>query len=185
MRSACAAILLITLAGCTAPSPQLLDCLFIPVELPENPLPDCAYIQPDGRLLLLPAGIAAVRARRSDPVAAVVGSTLYYLNGAGRSAPVLWYDNGADYFSEGLARTQHDGKVGFIDRSLSEQIAPTWDFAFPFDGGVALVCQGCRTHPVGEHSEVRGGAWGYIDRKGVVVVPVRFDREQLPPPPSH
>jgi hypothetical protein len=91
MRAACAAILLMTSAGCTAPSPELLDCLFIPVELPEDQLPDCAYIQPDGRLVLLPAGIAAVRARHSDPVAAVVGSTPYYLNSVlyvGRSKDV-------------------------------------------------------------------------------------------------
>ena len=34
-----------------------------------------------------------------------------------------------------------------------------------------------------EHGEVRGGAWGWIDRQGRVVVPVEHEREDLPPPP--
>jgi hypothetical protein len=170
--------------ACTTHDPQLLDCSFVPVQSSEDELPGCAYIDRNGRLVLLTKTTAAVQRRNSDPVAAVVGPTLYYLNSAGRSSPVLWYDNGADYFSDGLARTTRGGKVGFIDRSLTEKIAPTWDFAFPFDGGLALVCQGCRSHPVGEHFEVRGGVWGYINREGAVVVPVQFEREHLPPRPT-
>lgn len=179
-----AAMLLTALLACAAQDPELLDCSFIPLQSPEDELPGCAYIDDDGRLVLLKKTTAAVKGRSSDPVPAVVGRTLYYLNGSGRSAPVLWYDNGADGFAEGLARTTRGGKIGFIDRSLTEKIAPTWDFAFPFDGGVARVCQGCRSHPVGEHFELRGGFWGYINREGAVVVPVRFERDQLPPRPT-
>ena len=170
--------------ACRSSTPSLVDCQFIPVQRPEDELPGCASLNLDGSLVLEPEAIAAVRRRDQELVAVVIGSTLYYVNPDGRAAPVLWYDNGADYFSEGLARTSCRGKVGFIDRDLAEQIPPAWDFAFPFSGGVALVCQGCRPHPVGEHREMRGGVWGYIDRNGVEVVPVEFDREDLPPPPS-
>lgn len=94
---------------------------------------------------------------------------------------MLTFDNGPDDFAEGLARTTRSGKIGFIDRQLSEVIAPSWDFAFPFEDGVAVVCQGCRPHPVGdgEHSEVRGGSWGTIDRSGAIVVPVELERDAL------
>lgn len=176
--------ILLASSACAHRARELLDCKFLPVEAPEDELPSCAYLDPTGQLVLLPETITVVRRRSSDPVAAVVGSTLYYLNGAGRSAPVLWYDNGPDYFAEGLARTVRDGKVGFIDRDLSERIPATWDFAFPFADGVAVVCEGCRSHPVGEHSEMRGGVWGYIDLTGSVVVPVRYRRDDLPPPPT-
>lgn len=162
--------------------PAVLDCQFIPVEFAEDELAACAFVNLAGQLVMLPTTVLVVRARSSEPVAAVVGSTLYYLNGAGRSAPVLSYDNGADYFEEGLARTVRGGKVGFIDHDLRERIEPAWDFAFPFSNGFALVCQGCRGHSVGEHEERRGGRWGYINRDGEVVVPVEFERRRVPPP---
>ena len=109
----------------------------------------------------------------------------YYVTPTGRTAPVLTYDNGADYFAEGLARTIRAGKVGFIDRSLSEVIPPSWDFAFPFDHGFAVVCNGCRSHRVDdEHSEMRGGVWGYINPSGEAVVPIKYERDELPSPPS-
>jgi hypothetical protein len=108
----------------------------------------------------------------------------YYVTPTGRTAPVLTYDNGADYFAEGLARTILKGKVGFIDPELAAVIPPTWDFAFPFSGGVAVVCNGCRRYPVDdEHWELRGGVWGYIERSGAVVVPIEYERERLPSPP--
>jgi hypothetical protein len=109
----------------------------------------------------------------------------YYVTPAGRAAPVLTYDNGADYFAENLARTRRAGKIGFIDRSLSDVIPPSWDFAFPFSGGYAVVCNGCREHAIDdEHSEMRGGAWGYIDHSGEVVVPIQYERDELPLPSS-
>ena len=182
---AIAASTVIAWSGCTSSDRELLDCQFIPVEFAEDELSGCGYVDRTGQLVLLPKTIAEVQKRASDPVAAIIGSTLYYVNSAGKSATVLWYDNGADYFQEGLARTTRDGKVGFIDRGLTEIIAPSWDFAFPFDGGLAMVCQGCRPHPVDdEYSEMRGGVWGYIDREGKAVVPVQFKRELLPPPPG-
>lgn len=183
VKSALALIAAVILSACRTPAPLSLDCQFTPVQGPEDELAHCASAEADGSLLMAPTMIDAVRRRDHAPVAVVVGGTLYYANPDGRSAPTLWYDNGADYFSEGLARTVRQGKVGFVDRDLVEQIAPSWDFAFPFDGGAALVCRGCRPHQVGEHRDMRGGVWGYIDRNGVEIVPVRFGQASVPPPP--
>jgi hypothetical protein len=109
-----------------------------------------------------------------------VSGALLYVARSGRTAPAFFYDNGADYFAQGLARTVRDGKVGYVDRHLSEVIAPRWDFASPFKDGMAAVCTGCKTEYVGEHSRVAGGHWGYIDRKGRVIVPVTFTEQDLP-----
>jgi hypothetical protein len=105
---------------------------------------------------------------------------------SGRTAPALPFDNGPDRFVEGLARSIRDGKVGFVDESLDLVVPREWDFAFPFEGGVARVCTGCtaRRHSGGEHSEVVGGRWGYIDREGNVVVSVDYGLDTLPAPPS-
>lgn len=96
-----------------------------------------------------------------------IGGVLYFVNGSGRTAPAFLFDNGADYFVEGLARTSKSGKVGFVDASLNEVVPPVWDFARPFKGGRSLVCQGCTVRPVGEHQVLRDGKWGAMTRQGV------------------
>ena len=52
-------------------------------------------------------------------------------------------------------RRRWEGKVGFMDRSLTVKIPPAWDFAFPFEDGKALE-----------------------------IVPVEFDETTLPSPKS-
>ena len=77
-----------------------------------------------------------------------------------------------------------DGKVGFINTELDQIVAPVWDFAFPFEHGVAVVCTGCVPTPAlsgDEHRTMTGGKWGYIDKRGKVVVPVVYNSRSLPP----
>jgi len=113
----------------------------------------------------------------------VVGKDqLYFVNRQGKTAPALRFDNGADYFVEGLARSVKAGKVGFVNLDLVEVIAPVWDFASPFQDGLASVCNGCAPKSDGkEHTIISGGKWGYIDKLGKVVVPVVYDEANLPP----
>ncbi|WP_201093215.1 WG repeat-containing protein [Thiocystis minor] len=37
------------------------------------------------------------------------------------------------------------------------------------------MCRGCRPIQDGEHTRLSGGRWGWIDRQGREVVPVRLD----------
>ena len=186
-----AVLLLLAAIGCRVD--QKLPCSYWARASAKNPTPEMQELQPRGVCATLRSDGALTidtdhlnELSFSEGLASVLlPDGWYYVSPDGRTAPVVTSDNGPDYFSEGLARTRRSGKVGFIDRSLSEVIPPKWDFAFPFEGGVAVVCQGCRSHPIagGEHSEMRGGSWGYIDRVGEVVVPLRFERDQLPAPP--
>ena len=90
-------------------------------------------------------------------------------------APYL-FDNGPDGTSEGLFRFVEGKKVGFADASCRVSIPAAYDFAEPFQEGLAAVCNGCRTVPSGvEHTTVEGGLWGYIDKKGTVVIPLQFE----------
>jgi hypothetical protein len=45
----------------------------------------------------------------------------------------------------------------------------------PFREGRAAVCRGCMAEADGEHRAIKGGAWGYIDRKGDLVIPLRYE----------
>jgi hypothetical protein len=171
--------------GCARVVPaadEWLSCAFSPIEAEATDSGErCVHRDRDGRLVVAPAGLRAMEARGAGPVAASIEGRLHYLNAAGVVVPVLVFDNGPDYFVEGLARTVQDGKVGFIDENLRVVIAPAWDFAFPFENGAAVVCDGCTLRRVGdEHEEVVGGRWGRIDARGRVVVPVIHARDAIP-----
>jgi len=128
-------------------------------------VPGCS-VGADGRLRL-----SAQTARRlpfdADGVAVLtVGQQFYYVRADGSSLPVITWDNGPDYFTEGLTRGIFHGRIGFYDRQLREVIAPVHDFAWPFEHGVAQVCDGCRRGtPDGDgHTPMEGGRWYSIDR---------------------
>lgn len=97
----------------------------------------------------------------------------YRVRRNGRSAPLMTMDNGPEGFSDGLARSQYLGKIGYIDQRLGLAIARRYDGAFPFAGGVATVCIGCRVTVTGEHGSYAGGRWGCIDRRGALIGPMR------------
>ena len=70
------------------------------------------------------------------------------------------------------------GKIGYINRKLNLVIPATYDGAYPFRDGVAVVCTACtieydRTVTEGERSWYAGGQWGRIDRRGRLVSPFR------------
>ncbi|MFM2417135.1 MAG: hypothetical protein RL385_1858 [Pseudomonadota bacterium] len=144
----------------------------------------CVTTDPTGELAPATALLAAVRAQAEGPVPLRIGQRLYYVNAAGILRETLVFDNGPDYFEDGLARTVEHGKVGFMDGGLHVRIAPAWDFAFPFQDGFAVVCNGCRTEADGEHSRMVGGVWGYIDKAGRIKVPLAFTDATLPGVPS-
>ncbi|MFL9835281.1 WG repeat-containing protein [Chryseobacterium terrae] len=86
----------------------------------------------------------------------------------------FFYDNGADYFSEGVRRFVKDGKVGFVDRNGTVVIKPEHDFVSPFNYGYATFCDGCDWEKTeDEHKKMVGGTWGVMNFKGDQASPVK------------
>jgi hypothetical protein len=85
------------------------------------------------------------------------------------------FDNGPDYFREGLARYELNGKMGFFDKRGRVVIRPQFEFAYWFQEGLSAICMGCKTARVGEYGVVGGGKWGYINKKGRMVIAIQFD----------
>ncbi|WP_426479051.1 WG repeat-containing protein [Chryseobacterium sp. CBSDS_008] len=97
---------------------------------------------------------------------------VYDKNGKFLYQPFL-YDNGADYFSEGLRRLVKKGKVGFADRNGKIIIEAEHDFASPFNYGYAAFCDGCDWEKTNdEHRSIVGGKWGVMNTQGQTVQPV-------------
>ncbi|MEH2540513.1 MULTISPECIES: WG repeat-containing protein [unclassified Bradyrhizobium] len=156
-------------------APVVFDCWE-----PERIFKQCAATGADGRPRLKPSYLARLRYDR-DGLASVLlmdrtdtrkGQWFYVRRGV-IPMPVEFMDNGPDYFKDGLARSRVGGKIGYIDRKLNLVIPATYDGAYPFEDGVAVVCTACTIAGDGEHSWYEGGQWGRIDRKGRVVSPFR------------
>jgi hypothetical protein len=82
----------------------------------------------------------------------------------------FFYDNGADYFSEGVRRFVKNGKVGFVDRNGTIVIEANHDFASPFNYGYAAFCDSCDWEKTDdEHKAIVGGDWGVMNFKGEIV----------------
>lgn len=154
-------------------------CLaFLPSDTRE--IPNCVSTDARGAMVVA-AGARKQLAFEHGLATISADGAFYYVDRRGRAAQALPFDNGPDPFAEGLARTIESGKVGFLDRKLRQVIEPQWDFAFPFRGGIAVVCNGCRAEPGDEHPKITGGMWGYVDRRGRTVVPIRYQEDELPP----
>jgi hypothetical protein len=85
------------------------------------------------------------------------------------------FDNGPDYFVEGLARFVHNKKIGFFDTAGTIIIQPEYDFASPFCNH-----KGCSQVSGEEHATFSGGLWGRIDHGGSIVISVTQKRDSLP-----
>ena len=91
------------------------------------------------------------------------------LDNAGKEVfEVFTYDNGPDYFTEGLARFVQDGKMGFFDETGKIVIPAQFDFVYPFENGTAQFVNGGKKVSDGEHSTIQGGKGGTVDKQGKI-----------------
>jgi WG containing repeat len=104
----------------------------------------------------------------------------YYVRPDGDLLQVVTFDNGADYFSEGLTRSLVRGKIVYFDSKFHQVIPPKYDWGWPFEAGRALVCIGCKPVKSDDdgHGSLDGGRWGFIDKSGKEIVRVALTRAQ-------
>ncbi len=89
-------------------------------------------------------------------------------------ANIYFYDNGPDYYSEGLRRIVDNGKIGFINQKNQIIIAPQYDFAQPFKNGYSIIAKDVQYVKDGEHTYVKSSQWGLIDKKGELILPMKY-----------
>ncbi|HEY3666990.1 MAG TPA: WG repeat-containing protein [Polyangiaceae bacterium] len=122
---------------------------------------------------------------------------VFWVRPDGRAVPTQLYDNGADYFCNGLTRSLFDGKYGYVNARLETVVPARYDFAYPFQGGHGAVCDDCTFSSDGEHTTVACARCGAVDRQGTLVLPLELSATQIserfpgspetdcsPPPPS-
>jgi hypothetical protein len=142
-----------------------------------QPRGKCAYIE-EGNLKICDTSLS--RLNFSQQGLAEVLTELYgwvFVRRNGETIQTVTYDNGPDILNEGLIRYVDEKKIGFINKSGEIKIEAKYTFAYPFQDNFALVCNECRKESVGEHSVMVNGTWGYIDKNGNEVIPVKFSQK--------
>jgi len=80
---------------------------------------------------------------------------------------VFLFDNGPDYFKEGLTRALRNGKMGYANKYGQVVIPCIYDFASPFEQGKAQVTFDALEYlDLEEHMRVESDDWFYIDKQG-------------------
>jgi hypothetical protein len=93
----------------------------------------------------------------------------YYVNKSGKSHVVKFFDNGCDYFSEGIARGKKGKYIFFFDMHLRVKLRIEAFHATPFEDGKSQVCPAgeLRKNEGDEHTEVVcKDDWYVIDKTG-------------------
>ena len=145
--------------------------------------------------IIIPAQFQAVSNSEKDEllIPVIKNGTFYRMDKKGNlKFESVFYDNGWDYYEEGVARFLRDAKVGFHDKAGNIIIQPQYDFAQYFKNGHSAVCNGCwayypkspRWKPLSsgkeitiqeQYKSITGGKWGIINIKGEVIVPLEYD----------
>jgi hypothetical protein len=149
--------------------------------------PDKAQFQPRGYCAYEKEGKVFVRRSRlselnfADGVAAIstVQFGWLFVKHDGSTVRTVTFENGPDYFSEGLVRYVDNQKTGFIDKSGRIIISAKYGFASPFESGYSAVCDDGLVETIGEHQLLRSNHWGCIDKKGRMVLPMKFSWQEI------
>jgi hypothetical protein len=104
---------------------------------------------------------------------------VFWVRPDGRAVPTQLYDNGADYFCNGLVRSLLDGQYGYVNARLETVVPARYDFAYPFQGGHGTVCNDCTFSSDGEHTSVACARCGAVDVHGTLVLPLELSAEQI------
>ncbi len=81
---------------------------------------------------------------------------------------IVSFDNGPDYFYEGLVRAKRNGKMGFANKYGQITISCKYDFVWWFKDGKAKVTFDAREirDQYDDHTRIESDEWFYIDKNG-------------------
>ena len=129
--------------------------------IPKNSPLVASYVEPDY--------LKTLNFKDKELLALKIDGQFYYIHKSGKKMLTLTQEGSADKFSDGLARTKVNGKVGFFNKNLEMILAPIYDFAFPFHNGMAEICIGCKETEEDGENMLDGGTWKKINRSGLVI----------------
>jgi hypothetical protein len=138
-------------------------------------VPQCAFERKNGQLYVSARYLHLVLGPSKDKLEpiAIEGSGWAYIDRRGLVVvqDVAFFDNGADFFHNGLVRVVRSGKYGLADMHGAIIVPEAYDGILdPDDGDTRWsACKGCRTVTAGEYHFFAGGDWYWFDKRGQVI----------------
>jgi len=176
--------LLLLVMGCS--NTKSVECSYASTKTDKqnsefSPQGECGILVDEDTLLLYPEHFKNLDFSKSNLSTIYGGGRVFYVAKSGKVVHSFLFDNGADYFKEGLSRMIVKKKIGFVNEQLETIIEPKFDFAYPFEDGKSMVCQGCKEvkESDGEHTMIVSGKWGVIDKKGETVLPLKYMQKEI------
>lgn len=178
------------LSGCSlSPEPQSFVCAYPAASTGETPNPeivgfdDCGYFDAEGNPVFTAQQQQQIRkAAENNLLCVYVGTEIgsyrvfYFYNDTRHET--VFYDNGCDYFREGLVRVFERNKTAFADSQLNIVLRPHSDIATSFWAGHAIVCNGpLDMENIGETTLKSGGHCGLINKQGALVLAMQHSLE--------
>lgn len=77
-----------------------------------------------------------------------------------------WFDNGTDYYTEGLSRYVEKGKMGFADWRGNRVIPAKYAYVMPYYRGYAVACLDCKYVKVSKDEE---HCCQYVGKKKILI----------------
>ena len=148
--------------------------------------PDCGTLV-KGKLQLTKKHLENINFKKSTEAGLSTVYTnkgeVFYVTKNGKTQRMYFFDMGADYFQDRLARyLNSEDKIGFVNSKLHVIIPAKYDYATSFKNGIAIVSNGSHSekvsdNPEEEHTHMVGGLWGAVDKEDVFVVAMMYHSE--------
>ncbi|NLW47113.1 MAG: WG repeat-containing protein [Firmicutes bacterium] len=84
-------------------------------------------------------------------------------------------NNDFDRFSEGLARYEENGRIGFFNERGQVVIKACFEFASPFKNGLAAVARNVRWEKHEELEFIKTAEVGFINKQGDLQIPYLYE----------
>lgn len=136
----------------------------------------CGYITANGEVKIPTGKYTRCYSPIFKDIAIVqMDSTVYGINKQEKILfEVFCENNNPDHPSEGVFRIVMNNKIGYANLKGDILIPPQYDAALPFNSGMAFINIGCETDHAQQSTFWKGGKWGAIDKKGNIVVPIKY-----------
>jgi hypothetical protein len=88
---------------------------------------------------------------------------------------IYFFDNGPDYFKNGLTRFKKNNRVGYLDKKAKIIVSPAYDYGSYFMDGFAMVGNNViGADTIMESIIPKCESYGVIDKKGHVILPLIY-----------
>jgi len=113
-----------------------------------------------------------------NPILAVIlNGEWIYIDKTGKTLlkPMI-FENGPDYFINGISRYVENENYGYFNETGVKITQASYDFCYPFENGIGVVCNQCTKITDDEHYTMDCQICGAVNSEGLLQIPIEFQQ---------